>query len=94
MQNTGDAGEWEGDWDNQGPQADCDDEVRKKKKQVYSQRMRRKEGRGGLWSVPENGGECRKASERMMMYSKTIKCAFPFAKGWQGIWFRSEDGND
>lgn len=30
MQNTRDAGEWEGDWGNQGPQAYCDDEGRKK----------------------------------------------------------------
>lgn len=44
--------------------------------------------------MPEDGGERCKAAVRMTMYSKTIKRAFPSAKGWQGIWFRSEEGND
>lgn len=41
MQNTRDAGEWEGGWDNQGPQAHCDDEVRKKKIGLQSEAGRK-----------------------------------------------------
>lgn len=43
MQNTRDAGEWAGDWDNHRPRAYCDDEVREKNRFIVRGREEMKE---------------------------------------------------
>ena len=83
---------WTATWIITGLGPDCDDDVRKKIG------LRSEEERKGRKRFMEHARgrarECRKASERMMIHSKAIKCMFPSAKKWQGIRFRSERGKD
>lgn len=85
---------WKVTWIITGLGPYCDDEVRKKNRFTVRGREEMKEEEVyGVRQRMEESVRC-KASERMMFHSKATQRAFPSAKKWQGIWFRSGEGKD